>query len=361
MRPATLARIAVPLLAAVTIAGTVTGAASPPARAETATEFRPAATPWFWPRSGLQAVSASGPDDVWAVGYQGYQAVDWSIPGFGAGTIQVLPPKAAMARWNGRTWQGFDPPGFGAHGKLFEVDAASPEDAWITGGIWHSPEEAEPYLGRWDGTRWHRVQPPEGCGLSMPAADTEGAWFVCGRDLARWEDGEWTLNDTGSPDRCCIQIHQFSVVSQKSIWVAATWGLLHWDGERWTAVPEFEGVITTSVVASSDTDVRATGYKYIDGANRPIDLRWDGERWHSFPDAPGRTLLRDGGGALWSYSALTYGDPYRLDGDTWTQVPLAEVAPRPTTQLETMAAIPGSEALWIVGATKDVPVVLTNG
>lgn len=255
MRPALIAA-AVLALAGVTAAPSA-AAAGPAAAAAEPRPLKAAAAPWLWPRSGLEAVSATGPDDVWAAGYQGYQGIDWSVPGWGAGTVHVLPPKAMVARWNGSSWRTHDLPGTAGDAVAQEIDAASPDDVWVTGTLHpHDSAKTAPYVARWDGERWQQVEtPPDGCWPRHPAADSTGAWFSCGTSLYRWQDGRWTEQDTGAPDNCCIGVDEISVLSDDSAWAATTWGLLHWDGRRWSEVPGYDGVMWMRVLAVSDTEI----------------------------------------------------------------------------------------------------------
>ncbi|MFI0454398.1 hypothetical protein [Actinomadura sp. 6N118] len=332
----------------------------PPALAAEPRELRSAATPWLWPRSGLEAVSATGPNDVWAAGYQGYQGIDWSVPGWGAGTIHVLPPKGAVVRWNGSSWKTYDLPGLGGDAVVQEIDAAAPDNVWVTGTLHpHDSSKLAPYVARWDGVKWEQVQGPDnGCGPRKPAADSTGAWFACGTGLYRWENGQWTEQEAGAPDNCCISITEISVVSDTSVWASAIWGVLHWDGQRWSKVLSPANTHWTGLLAVSDSEVWATGYKSTnEPVGRRVAQRWDGQTWRDVPATPSNeNLIRTGDGTMWALQTF-WGDLYRLDGDTWTKVALPVPADGNVTS---GTAIPGSPALWLVGKSKNVPIVINN-
>ncbi|KAB2339184.1 beta propeller repeat protein [Actinomadura rudentiformis] len=333
--------------------------AGPSAFAAEPRELRGAATPWLWPRSGLEAVSATGPDDVWAAGYQGYQGIDWSVPGWGAGTIHVLPPKGAVVRWNGWSWKTYDLPGFGGDGVVREINAVAPDNVWVTGTLHpHDSSKLAPYVARWDGVTWHQVHKPEsGCWPKKPAADSSGAWFACGGGLYRWENGQWSKQEVGAPNGCCMAVERISVVSDTSAWAASTWGILHWDGQRWTNVLKEEQTHWIDVLAVSDTDVWVKGRYSGGSAYTQVSRRWDGQTWRDVPHTPSNEqLIRTGDGNLWALQTY-WGDLYRLDGDTWTEVTLPVPADGNVTG---GTAIPGSPALWLVGKSKNVPIVINN-
>ncbi|TDC83390.1 hypothetical protein [Actinomadura sp. 7K507] len=354
MRPSLALRIAA---VGIVGAGLVAG---PPAAAAEPAPLKTAPAPWLWPRSGLEAVSATGPNDVWAVGYQGYQGIDWSVPFWGAGTIHVLPPKPAVVRWNGSSWRTYDPPGAGGDAVLQEVEARTPSDVWVTGTLRPHGRQPAPYLAHWDGTRWQQVQGPGNCAPRNPAADSSGAWFSCGNDLYRWQDGQWTMQETGRPDRCCVAVNEISVVSDDAAWAASTWGLLKWDGQTWSEVPVagFDDARWIRVLAVSADEVWATGVRSTGGStSERLMVRWDGRTWQEAPRTPANeALVKTGDGTLWGVQEY-WGNLYRLDGTSWTEV----TPPTPDDGHVTGGtAIPGSPTLWLVGKTPDVPLVVNN-
>ncbi|MGI8330325.1 hypothetical protein ACRYCC_10170 [Actinomadura scrupuli] len=353
-------RSAVPLriAAVLTVIATAGLFAGGPATAAEPRPLQAAPTPWLWPRSGLEAVSATGPNDVWAAGYQGYQGIDWSVPGWGAGTIHVVPPKAMVVRWNGTSWNTYDLPGTSGDAVAQEIDAVSPDNVWVTGTLYpHDSSKSAPYVAHWDGTRWQQVPGPGGCRPQRPAADSTGAWFSCAPGLFRWQNGQWTKQDAGAPDACCIGVDQISVVSDDSAWAASTWGLLHWDGHGWSTIPGFDGVNWTRVTAFTDTDVWATGRKWTGSSTVQVSVRWDGRTWQEFPTTPSNErLIRTGDGTMWALQSF-WGELYRLEGGAWTRVSL----PVPSGGHVTGGTpVPGSPALWLVGKTPNVPVVINN-
>lgn len=97
----------------------------------------------------LNGVAALAPDDVWAVGH-----LDGSGP---AELSQTL-----VLHWNGDGWTRVDSPGPGPGGdELLSVAVAGHDDIWCAGftGAPGPDSSTEALLLRYDGTAWHTVPP----------------------------------------------------------------------------------------------------------------------------------------------------------------------------------------------------------
>ncbi|MEV5831367.1 hypothetical protein AB0L25_37955 [Spirillospora sp. NPDC052242] len=360
MRP--IRALLAPSVAAVLAAGPLAAPAPAPAAAAGPPPLRASPAPLLWPQSGLEAVSATGPDDVWAAGYQGRQRYWWAWEGVGGRWIDVLPPKAVVTRWDGTSWQTHDLPGTGGDASAEEIDAGSPSNVWVTGTLHPLRDYPErvPFVARWDGTRWHDVPPPDGCAPRNPEADATGAWLTCGTTILRWENGAWTEYDAGAHDNCCIAVHDISAPPGGPAWAATTWGVVRWDGRAWSEAAGLpEDGFWSDVLAVSADEVWATGTaRGADGRRAPVLYRWDGETWSEGP-APTYNveLIRTGDGTTWAVQP-SGGAMYRLDGGAWTRVDV------PTTgggDVTGATAVPGAASLWAVGRTENVPLVFANG
>jgi hypothetical protein len=187
--------------------------------------------------SGLQAVSADGPSDAWAVG--------WSRP---AGSFTTL-----IERWNGRNWTvvngavGYPSSSFN---RLLAVAALAANNVWVLGVTGRHPD---PVIEHWNGSAWSIVAQP-----------------AHGYDAI---------------------LYGISANSANDIWAVGTTDVTntlieHWDGARWSIVPSpspsQSGTNSTlvSVDALGPSDVWAVGQSLALGAFRsPLTEHWDGTRW----------------------------------------------------------------------------------
>ncbi|MGW4665563.1 hypothetical protein [Streptosporangium sandarakinum] len=124
------------------------------------TAWTDTALPDTGPEGMLQAVAASGPDDVWAAGISGSQSN----------------PKPLLLHWDGRSWTTMTPPPTGPYGsEIRNLYAPAPGKLWaITNdssmGVFH--------LQHWDGAAWQEAKPqgeqPEAYGFFFFDVDGSG-------------------------------------------------------------------------------------------------------------------------------------------------------------------------------------------
>jgi hypothetical protein len=164
-------------------------------------------------RSRLLAVSASGPQDLWAVGIHHNRPI--------------------MVRFDGSAWsgQGVDVPG-----DLATVTTLGPDDAWVAGVS----------IARWDGTAWSEA------GQVRAEGDLRGVAAVSPSDV--WAVGERPAGKAG----------ELKALVQR------------WDGKRWslvkgTGIPGSE--VLTSVSALSDGTILAVGYRDVKGGRVTLSIR----------------------------------------------------------------------------------------
>jgi len=216
--------------------------------------------------SRLWALSSTGPDDVWAAG--------WRVAHGYAG-------HPLIEHWNGRRWTvSFTEAAFGG---IDDVLALSPEDVWAVG--WRrvsprgDPQLIQSQLLHWDGRVWHRQRVPWLVGyghLASPKLSASGAsniWISVGLHqhryaFARWNGRRWTfvLGPTVKQSSKALQpaINDLTVVSPTEILaVGAANGyrrgvFLRWDGKRWSPEPA-PAVHGWASVEAADGEVWALG------------------------------------------------------------------------------------------------------
>jgi hypothetical protein len=235
----------------------------------------------------LLAVSAIGPDDVWAMGE------DFE----GEGTTTGLPP--AVIHWDGHAWSREDLPVRGSD-FLFDISAGGSDDVWAVGS---SDVDQAPYVKtltlHWDGRSWIKVRSPNPAHvfdeLRAVSGDANGgAWAVGdagGRRghtlVVHWNGSAWRAV-ASPPGGTYSELDAVSADAADDAWAVGVGGvygrpmILHWDGSTWSRTPcPNPGVGGLEGVASiSRSDAFAVG----DAGTSPFDehpffLRWDGSKW----------------------------------------------------------------------------------
>ena len=198
-------------------------------------------TPSLGVNGGLNAVSASGASDAWAVGF--------TIP---AG-YRVRQP--LYEHWNGTAWSVVPGPGLGLNG----VAALSASNAWavgIRGTVVH-----------WDGTAWSTVTVPSpnpsypaGANLNaITAVSASDIWAVGSFYNASFTISPFALHYNGTSWTVTILpqpavsgpsspiLHGVTAVASNNVWAVGeneevpglglTTLLAHWNGSAWSIVP----------------------------------------------------------------------------------------------------------------------------
>lgn len=87
----------------------------------------------------LNGVTATSPNDVWAVGY--YYDFTSAYQTF-------------VERWNGTTWSVVPSPNQGVNNYLYAVSASGPNDVWAVGKREIRANTSNPIMLHWNGTQW---------------------------------------------------------------------------------------------------------------------------------------------------------------------------------------------------------------
>ncbi|HKP54867.1 MAG TPA: choice-of-anchor J domain-containing protein [Chloroflexia bacterium] len=234
----------------------------------------------------LYAVSASGPNDVWAVGKANSRPL--------------------FLHWDGTAWSIVPTPD-GVYGSLNAVSALAPDDAWAVGTVGVTYGDDFTVTLHWDGTSWTRVDSPSPgtyhnilYGVTMIA--TDDVWAV------------------GTLANGPVDYHGLIMHWDGSAWeVSPSPGLGDDEGQRTKGgrrgtgeVPDTYGIYFHAVDAASTNEVWAVGRDYISSDTSSVIVRWDGNSWTESPHPdPSRSINR-----LWGVAAVAPGEAWAV-GTYW--------------------------------------------
>ncbi|HXW34371.1 MAG TPA: hypothetical protein VEJ87_07305 [Acidimicrobiales bacterium] len=283
------------------------------------------------------AVADLGPDDTWAVGT--------SFSG-GAGTTPG--GSTLIEQWNGTRWAIVPSPNAvpvlnGNSNTLDAIAATGPDDIWAAG--WYLNNDADlltMLVEHWNGTSWSLVTSPiaeDAVVTSLTAISSDDVWAVGsfaddGNMSAHWNGRKWVLvatpNVTSAGTVAQNELTAVSSDSAHDVWASgyvfnvndknfAEPFVLHWNGSRWslTMTPNIgsEGSRLRGINVASATDVWAVGQEQQDnGSILTLTEQYDGSTWKIFssPDPGMNGTLVDnslsavdgaGGGNLFAVGA----------------------------------------------------------
>ncbi|MEU8105688.1 hypothetical protein AB0C18_18400 [Nonomuraea muscovyensis] len=321
----------------------------------------------------LNAVAASGPRDVWALG----------SPSEGTGRLLLL-------HFDGRRWRERPAPEVTWDSKDYErfpaLVATGPRDAWIFAATTALAAH------HWDGERWSRVplpdmdyNPGERAGATALAPDD--VWLVVGDHAAHWDGRAWTVM------RLPAWAASVSAAAPDQVWAVGGTGrplaqgssssqaaTMRWDGRSWQLVPAPENrtpskginsqglpdgsipsIMLTQVVAHSPGNVWAIGtseeFDYEDGRSRTtITLHWDGNAWSRVPGSADVSASgSDGANGIilvdWAAAESGLSGTIRVapDGSRTELPPMAGANRRREVDVSAVSAVPGTRTVYAVG------------
>jgi len=315
------------------------------AAAQSIFEVVPAPNEHF--NNALEAVAASSPSDIWAVGYEAihFDGATWTafpVPELKAANALILlgvadiSPTDAWAvgnlvgagqviwHWDGTQWKVFPGPTFqpGLQADLFGVSAISGTDIWAAGGVTsgggicplgvNSPQGC-PLFEHWDGTAWTATAAVTGGIMSALSADaTNDVWAAGFSGLSTTTPGSQPLvthydgtawQQVASPTigskQSASTLNGVVALAPNNVWatgysIPVAHGHMqtlieHYDGSTWSVVPSpnlgTESNLLLGIVADSPTDIWALGYYFTDAAGhrKTLLLHWDGGAWSVAP------------------------------------------------------------------------------
>jgi hypothetical protein len=268
------------------------------------------------PTAALDAVSASGPADAWAVGQMRQER------------YQFLP---LALHWNGTAWSTVNIGVLGSTEVLGVADI-SPTDAYAFGSYTHNGQAAH-----WDGTAWTNFSPPQpannNMGASLTAISADGpnnVWMV-GSALEQiganayqnepysvhWNGISWTLvpmPPVGSSNINAVDnLYGLKANSPTDVWAVGTAGVIdsagsystlieHWNGTSWTKVPSpnagTDPLLHSVTTAAAANSLWAVGDDLVPGTTKrqTLTLHWNGSAWAvvASPNAAGSSTTLSG-------------------------------------------------------------------
>ena len=258
-----------------------------------------ARTPRHLGASWLDAVSASGPGSVWAIGGM-----------YGAGhftQLRRLPRLALLLRWNGTTWRPVRVPWARPGVTLTKVVATDSGGVWVV-----ASDDVGARVEYWNGTRWREIPAPFGRAdppAGFAATSSSDAWAVgsyalrkgrsfAGALAAHWNGSEWQIAPVPAPAGAYnTWLDDVAAVSPDDVWLSS-FSLLksgkhgrvnvavleHWDGRSWHITSGTPPPIQ-SARPSLGIGVAPDGTAWAIGANEcdNVVLRWSGDAWQMTP------------------------------------------------------------------------------
>ena len=254
-----------------------------------------------------------------------------------------------ILRWNGSAWEKATTPATGADGnQLTSIAIASGQDIWAVGGSIFTPttptQTLHPFAEHWDGQSWHIVPVSASGTFSDIGVGASGdAWGIIGQSnqIVRWDGQAWKTMPSPAPTDHTLEIQAIAVDANDHVWAAGSYNpptsnweepiLEQWNGTTWTMMPT--GDMTEGLEARGAFFDRLSV-----GSNSSLWLAGD------FKDPNTRlerafSLYFDGQASRLSHYPSFYSDPG--GGSAFGVLDIA--------------AVPGTNTAWIVGATGAVP------
>jgi len=303
--------------------------------------FRVVRTPNENFNSELFAVSASSPNDIWAVGQSTihFDGTTWKafpaplIKGdnnsFLQGVVAISPtlawaagnvtngprPGQVIEQWDGTKWSLFPAPKFGKkdRAEVFAMTSSSANDVWAIGSLVNLGSGlVSPLFEHWNGTAWTAttVESNNEFLFGASADATNDAWAVGfnGSDnittsARHWDGTNWKTVPTPNVGEGTNKLNAVLALAPNDVWAVgfstpatppkqgATLTLIeHFDGTSWTVVPSpnigpnsaNQSNRLLGLTANSADDIWAFGsYFAADGSGHQMTLllHWDGTNW----------------------------------------------------------------------------------
>jgi hypothetical protein len=323
--------------------------------------------------SELFAVSASSPNDIWAVGqstihFDGKRWTAFPAPmikgdnnGFLQGVVDISPtlawaagnvsdgahPGQVIEQWNGTKWSLFPGPKFGKkeQADIFAMTSSSANDVWAIGSLVKlGTGRVSSLFEHWNGTAWTVTTVESNNEFLFGASSdaTNDAWAVGfkGSDnietsAMHWDGTKWKSVPTPNVGVGTNKLNAVLALAPNDAWAvgfstpvapskqASTLTLIeHFDGTSWAVVPSpnvganraHQSNRLLGLTANSANDIWAFGSYFVadgSGDQMTLLLHWDGISWKIAP-SPNPTKGESPSDLLWAGVVPSPGDVWIL-------------------------------------------------
>jgi hypothetical protein len=228
----------------------------------------------------LSAITASGPDDIWAVGST------YSTAGASSNPL--------IEHWDGNAWQVVPGASTTGSSSLLSVSAVNSHDIWAVGSS-SASKKSTPLIEHWDGNSWQSVS---GIASGMSFDELSGIATLSDHDIwvvgnsfsqplqvhpfiEYWNGKNWsTLTTSGLPKS--FAPNAISALNADDVWISGAGTLAHWDGKHWQSrvSPFPKGFnLLNAITMLTHNNVWAVGFSVETKSAITLIEHWNGNSW----------------------------------------------------------------------------------
>ncbi|HEY5004636.1 MAG TPA: hypothetical protein VII61_15845 [Ktedonobacteraceae bacterium] len=228
----------------------------------------------------LSAITASGPDDIWAVGST------YSIAGTSSEPL--------ILHWNGGIWQVVSGADTVGSSSLLSVSAVNSRDIWAVGSS-SDQKKSKILIEHWNGNSW-QIIPGLASGMNFDelsgiATLSDHDIWVVGNSFSQplqvhpliehWDGKNWsTLTASGLPKS--FAPNAISSLNDNDVWISGAETLAHWNGKNWqsrTSTSQKEFNLLNAITMLAHANVWAAGFRVETKSAVTLIEHWNGSTW----------------------------------------------------------------------------------
>lgn len=244
------------------------------------TSWQIVADPTTIKSGSLSSITASGPNDIWAVGST------YSTRGTGSEPL--------ILHWNGSNWQVIPGASSTGNSNLLSITSISAQDIWAVGSSF-TAKASKALIEHWNGTTWQSVPgPASGMNfneLSGVAALSDHDIWAVGNSFSQplqvhpliehWNGKNWSTVTTSGLQASIVPT-TISALSVDDIWVAGTRTLAHWNGKGWqsmTSTAQKGFNLLNAITVLAHDNAWAVGFSVETKSAITLIEHWNGSTW----------------------------------------------------------------------------------